>query len=150
MKKPNFGWIFLRFEIFKTISKITNFQNCLEKPHRILWCCKTVHSKAFFPLPNCKMEKKLFTVFNPSNPLMVEVKYGGFGAQMGPFEPQKSPYFTPIMSEFDGLKTVKRLFLHFAIKQWKKPSECTVLQHQGTRWGFSTQFWKFVIFAIFW
>ena len=48
MKKQNFGWFFFRFEIYQTISKITNFQNSLENPHRVPWRCKTVHSKGFF------------------------------------------------------------------------------------------------------
>ena len=49
----------------------------------------------------------------------------------------KPPYFTSTMSVFDGLKTVKRLFFHFAIKQWKKSFKCIILQHQRTRCGFS-------------
>ena len=62
-----------------------------------------------------------FTVFNASNPLMVEEIYSGFGAHMGSYRYKLlTLYLTSTMSGFDGLKTVKCLFFHFAIKQWKK------------------------------
>ena len=64
MKKPNFAWFFFRFEIYQNISKITNFQNSLENPNRVLWYFKTVHSKGFFPLLNCKTDKKDFPPFS--------------------------------------------------------------------------------------
>ena len=40
--------------------------------------------------------------FNPSNSLMIEVTYGSLGAHLG--------YVTSIMSRFDRLKTVERIF----------------------------------------
>jgi hypothetical protein len=39
--------------------------------------------KVFFHCSITKWTKRRFTVFNPPNPPMIEVKYGGFEAQMG-------------------------------------------------------------------
>ena len=64
MKKQNSGWFFFRFKIYQKISKITNFQNSLEKLHRVLWFWKTMHSKGFLPLLNLKIEKKDISPFS--------------------------------------------------------------------------------------
>ena len=120
MKKPNFGWFFFTFEIYQKISKITNFQNSLEKLCHVLWCCKTMHSKVFVPLLDGKMEKKTFHRFQP---IKSAHDWGTIWRVWGSYEPiwaPKPPYCTTIMSGVDGLKTVKCLFFRFAIEQWKK------------------------------
>ena len=85
MKKPNFGRIFLRFEFYQKNSKITNFQNSLEKPYFVPWSCKTLHSKGVIPSLNCKMVKKAFHRFQPIKSAHDWVKYGGFGTLFGSY-----------------------------------------------------------------
>ena len=36
-----------------------------EKPYRVHSCCKTVHSKGFYLLLNCKTEENTFHRFHP-------------------------------------------------------------------------------------
>ena len=139
MKKPNFRWFVLRFEIYQKIPKTINFQNSLEKPHRVSWRCKTVDSKGFSSLLNCKMEKRA-----------VEVKYGGFGAHMGPYEPPNRHIFLNHERIWWVENGETPFFSFLQLSNGETPFEYAVLQRHGTWGGFSKEFWKLGIFEIFW
>ena len=124
MKKPNFGWFFFRFEIYQKISKITNFQNSLEKPHRVLWCCTTVHSKGCLSLLNFKIKKRRSAIFNLSNPPMIEVQYGDFGAHMSSYEPRNRHIVPQSCADMMGWKRWNVFFFILKLSNGKKPSEC--------------------------
>ena len=147
MKKPNFGSIFFRFEIYQKIAKITNFQNRLKKLHRVPWCCKTVRSEGFVPLLNHKIEKKAFHRFQP---IKSAHDWGTIWRFLSSYEPQNRHIVPQSWSDLMGWKRCNVFFSILKLSNEKKPFECTVLQHQKTRCGFSNEFWKLAIFESFW
>ena len=129
MKKPNLGWVFLRFEIYQKKFKINQFSKLLGAASCLLMQLQN-EARKFFSIV------KSFHRFQPVKSAHDWSKVRWFWCS---YEPQ-------LLGKFERLKTVKPPLFHFAIKQWKKPFEYIVLQHQRTRFDFSKDFWKLVIF----